>query len=336
MSTSLDRIKHNTNQASKEAFKFLIMSRENPDGSPGQNINVSTGGSSNWLMYGAIGVAALYLISKAGDIPGRVELNEEDYEFLANSGPNMLQTIIDQDTSPILYTSPGVTPRTQEETAAILATLKKRYVDDAAVGSLSFPSAILSNVLYELLLLEDTEVRTQTMDVYVKMFSVYNELFTSTIMATAMGVAQITAAAGENIVNANECTEWTWAKKTDYNTDQTQTTNTTISTKSKSTKVLLGILGSGGSTSTMHNTITTYNLKEREIVEFIPHCTSTQINLAAVEAILIAQGAALKSVYEPLRAVIALAPTLPSKRSSSPKKKISVAVDEAGNVSPIV
>lgn len=312
------------------------MSRENLDGSSGQNINVSTGGSSNWLMYGAIGVAALYLINKNGDVPGRVELNEEDYEFLANSGPNALQAIIDKDTSPILYTSPGVKPRTKEETAAILATLKKRYVDDAAVGNLSFPSAILSDVLYELLLLEDREVRIQTMDMYVKMFSIYNELFTSTVMVTAMGVAQITAAAGENIVNATECTEWTWAKKTDYSTDQTQVTNTTISTKAKSTKVALGLLGSSGSTSTMHNTITTYNLKEREIIEFIPHCTSTQINLTAVEAILIAQSAALKSVYEPLRAVIALAPTLPSKRSSPSTKKISVAVDEAGNVSPIV
>lgn len=312
------------------------MNRENLDGSSGQNINVNTGGSSRWLMYGALGVAALYLISKNGDVPGRVELNEKDYEFLANSGPNVLQTIIDQDTSPILYTSPGVTPRTEKETAAILATLKKRYVDDAAVGDLSFPSDVLSDVLYELLLLEDKEIRTQTMDMYVKMFSVYSELFTSTVMATAMGVAQITAAAGESITDANECTGWTWAKKTDYSTDQTQTTNTTISTKATSTKVLLGLMGSKGSTSTMHNTITTYNLKEREVIEFIPHCTSKQINLAAVEAILIAQGAALKSVYEPLRAVIALAPTLPPKRSSSSTKKISVAVDKAGSVRSVV
>lgn len=312
------------------------MSREISNEGSGQSINVNTGRSSNWLMYGAIGVAALYLINKSGEVPGRVELNQRDYDFLANSGPNALQAIIDQDTSPIFYTSPGVTPRTPEQTASILAALKKRYVDDQAVGKLSFPSSILSDVLYELLLLEDKDIRTQTLDMYVKMFSVYSELFTSTVMATATGVAQITAAAGENIVNATECTEWTWAKKTDYATDQTQSTNTTISTKAKSTKVLLGLLGSSGSTSTMHNTITTYNLKEREVVEFVPHCTSTQINLAAVEAILIAQGAALKSVYEPLRAVIALAPTLPSKRSTSPKGKVIVTVNEAGNVNPVV
>lgn len=286
-----------------------------------------SGKGMGMLGYAALGVGALLIInSMNGGAPSKVELNESDYNFLNNTGPKALQTLIDNDTSPVLYTSPGNTPRTQEQTDLLLAKLKKRYVDDLAVGQLSFPTNMLSDVIMALLDLDDQEVRQQTLDMYVKMFDLYTKLFTATFTATAIGVAAITQAAGVSINDAYECTEWTWAKYSDYSVEQTSTTNTTISTKANTTKVLMGILGSGGSTSTMHNTIKTENLKERQQIEYRPHCTSKQIDLAAVEAILIAQGAALKTIYDPLRAVIALAPVLPKKTQVNPLTKISLTV----------
>lgn len=284
-------------------------------------INVSSGdgssGKSNLLTYAALGVGALFLINSMNNTNVKpIALNQDDYNFLNNTGPKALQSMVDHDTSPVIFTTPGNTPRTPEQTAQILQALKKRYVDEAQVGTLSFNSNMFADAMLAILDITNTDVRQQTLDLFVKMFDLYSQIWLSTVTATCNSVAAITKAAGEEINNAEECTEWTWAKKTDYTSSQTSTTNTTVSTRASSTKVLFGILGSGGSATTMHNTIKTENLTESETIQFIPTCTSKQVNLAAVEAILIAQGAALKSVYDPLRAVIALAPYIPKPNAN--------------------
>lgn len=255
-----------------------------------------------------IGAGALLLLSRTSS--GRVKLNKEDYKFLNQDRRKELQRMIKEDTSPVFYTSKGNRQRTDQETSELLNKLKKRYIDDAEIGQLSFPSNILSDAILALLDLENVTVREQTMDMFLKMFDAYNKIFSSTVQATCLGVAAITEAAGVNIRNAKECTEWTWAKKTSDSVDQDSNTATLIGTSHSSTKVLLGIMGSGSSTTTMHATITSDSLREKKEISFIPHCTSTQIDIGAVEAILISQGAALKSVYDPLRAVIKMAPTL--------------------------
>lgn len=295
-----------------------------------QYITPGNGGSS-LVTVGLIGVAALVLINSLnGGAPPRVDMNQDDYDFLNNTGPRTLESLVNTDNSPIFYVSQGNQPRTPEQTAALLAALKKRYIDDATVGSISFPVSMFSDAMMALLDIDDNDVRTQTLDIFVKMFSLFSELFLGTVAATAIGVGAITAAAGEAINNANECTEWTWAKKSEYSSTQTSSTNTTISTRSSSTKVLLGLLGSGGSTSTMHNTIRTEQLSETSSVQFIPYCTSTQVNLTAVEAILIAQGAALKSVYDPLRAVISLAPVIPKKKAGGGNRMVQIGLGSDG------
>lgn len=279
-------------------------------------INVSSGnesnGKSNLLTYAALGLGALFLINSMGNTNVKpIALNQDDYNFLNNTGPQALQSMVDHDTSPVIFTTPGNTPRTPEQTAKILQALNKRYIDEAQVGTLSFSSNIFADAMLAILDIDNTDVRQQTLDLFVKMFDLYSQIWLSTVTATCNSVAAITKAAGEEINNAEECTEWTWAKKTEYTSSQTSITNTKVSTKASSTKVLFGILGSKGTAATMHHTIKTENLAESETIQFIPTCTSKQVNLAAVEAILIAQGAALKSVYDPLRAVIALAPSIP-------------------------
>ena len=284
-------------------------------------INVNSGdgsnGKSNLLTYAALGVGALFLINSMSNTDVKpIALNQNDYNFLNDTGPQALQSMVDHDTSPVIFTTPGNTPRTPEQTAQLLESLRKRYIEEAQVGTLAFNSNMFADAMLAILDMTNTDVRQQTLDLFVKMFDLYSQIWLSTVTATSNAVAAITKAAGEEINNAGECTEWTWAKKTDFASSQTSITNTTVSTKATSTKVLFGILGSGGSAKTMHNTIKTENLAESETIQFIPTCTSKQVNLAAVEAILIAQGAALKSVYDPLRAVIALAPYIPTHKDN--------------------
>lgn len=286
---------------------------------PTINVNAGDGSNSksNLLTYAALGVGALFLINSMSNTNVKpIALNKNDYEFLNDTGPRTLQSMVDNDASPVIFTTPGNTPRTPEQTAKLLESLRKRYIDDAQVGTLTFNSNMFADAMLAILDITNMDVRQQTLDLFVKMFDLYSQIWLSTVTATCNSVAAITKAAGEEINNAQECTEWTWAKKTDFTSSQTSITNTTVSTKASSTKVLFGILGSRGSASTMHNTIKTENLTESETIQFIPMCTSKQINLAAVEAILIAQGAALKSVYDPLRAVIALAPYIPAPKSN--------------------
>lgn len=272
-------------------------------------------GSGGGLGLGTIaligaGILLISTLNKSAN-PPRVNLNDKDYKFLNDNGPSTLKTLLEHDTSPVIFTTRGNEPRSDEETSLLLAALHKRYVLDQEAGVLSFPSNMLADALLIILEENDYEVRQQSLDMYVKMFDLYNRLFTSTLGTTMLGLANIVSAAGEAIVNAEECTEWTWVKDTQTTISQSSSTNTKISTKATSTKVLLGILGSGGSTTTLHNTVKSETLTESQSISFIPHCTSTQVNIAAVEGILIAQGAALKSIYDPLRAVIALAPVFP-------------------------
>lgn len=259
----------------------------------------------------ALGLGALYLLSRNGtSVPS---MTQQDYKFLESSQAKQLAKIMAEDETEWFYTSQGNTPRSAEETAVLLAKLKTRYVDNLELGQLNVPTDVLSNALLALLDMEDVSVRTATLDTFVSLFNTWNILFTNACVALGTSLAQILEQSGAAINNANECTEWTWVKNQELTNEQSSTAYASVRKTGSSFRVGLGILGSGGRQTTFSETMQSSVLKEGSKITFVPHCTATQLNIAAVESVLIAQAMAIKPLYAPVQAVINMQPTLKLK-----------------------
>lgn len=258
-----------------------------------------------------LGLGALYLLSR--NEASAPSMTQRDYEFLQSNQAKQLAKIMAEDETEWFYTSQGNTPRSAEETAKLLAKLKTRYVDNLELGQLNVPNEVLSNALLALLDMEDVSVRTATLDTFVSLFNTWNILFTNACVALGTSLAQILEKSGAAINNANECTEWTWVKDQELTNEQSSTSYASVSKTGSSVKIGLGILGSKGKQTTFTETMQSSVLKEGSKITFVPHCTATQLNIAAVESVLIAQAMAIKPLYAPVQAVINMQPTLKLK-----------------------
>lgn len=256
-----------------------------------------------------VGAGALLLLANKFGATS-VDANKNDISFLTSASATELRSKMAEDNTEWFYTSPGNTPRTAEQTAAIMAALHKRYVTDSQLGQLSIPPNMLGDVVLRLLDIENKDVRTETLDLFMTMFDKWNVLFASTIISVGNALGAITSAAGENIIGASECTGWTWTKNQVNTSNETAINTTTVSKMTGTTRIAFGILGSQKTSSSFYQVMQENSLDQSQSISFTPHCTSTQPDLVKIEAILIAQSMAIKPLYQVIQGVINMAPTL--------------------------
>lgn len=257
-----------------------------------------------------IGVGALLVmngLSNKVTLPG---LTPDDIALL-NTKPETLAPIIKNDTSAVIFTVNGTT-MTPAERAEALAKIHQYFGTemDKLSAKLMVDKDILTNALTAVMALKDGDVREASLKLFFQFFEAWSTLFVNTVLSAGSGIASITASTTSAINDAKTCAVWTFVKKTTYNVDQSTTVVNSVKYSASGTKVLMGLLGSGNSQSSFHQTISTNTMSETQITEFIPHCTSEVIDPDAVFAIMSAHTLSLRPMYDMVQLAANLAPRI--------------------------
>lgn len=271
--------------------------------------------SKGRLSLGTIALigGGLFLASKIFDDGVSQPLLTEDDIRLLNTDPVKLQTMVNTDTSPVIFHVSG-NQLSQEQRLAALAAMNAQFSAQiqTMANKVMVDPDILTNALIACLAISDGAVREQSMNLFMKYFNAWSTLFVDTTLALGSGIAQITAGTAAAINSATTCNQWTFVKKTTQDVNQTSTLTTSVRYKNSGTKVLMGILGSGKTSESFHQTVNEQTMSEHVVTEFVPHCTSQVVDIDQIYAILTAQVIAITPLYHNVQLVCNIAPRIES------------------------
>lgn len=258
----------------------------------------------------AIGGAAIYLMYSLSDGNKLPALTQDDIDLL-NTDPKDLSSVIKNDDSAVIFTVSGDKMTDAERLLALQSVQQYFSTEITKLSSrLNVDPNILTNAITACMAISDGDVREKSLTLFFKFFDAWSNLFIGTVLAVGDGIAKITASTTSAIASARTCAEWTFVKKTVRIVDQTSSTSTSIRYSSSGTKIAMGLLGSGTSSSSFHNTVSTQTMHESLTTEFIPHCTRDVVDPNAVFAIMTAHLISLTPLYDAVQLVTDLAPRL--------------------------
>lgn len=266
--------------------------------------------NSKTLLYGGIAIAAIYLVNSMNDDPLVKDLSPTDVELLNTSAAGV-KSLVQADTSPIVFTVSG-NAMTPEQRAAALDQINTRFAAEMTqlASTLSVDSNILGNAFISIMSLKDGVIREESLNTFMAMFTAYATLFTNASLILGQSIAGIVAAATGAVNNATTCAEWTFTKDTTYDVTQTSTHATTVTHGGSTNSVLFGIFGKKKSSSSTYTTVDTNIIAEHKTESWIPHCTSKVIDVEQVSAILISQRGATIAAYGPIQSIMKFAPNI--------------------------
>lgn len=240
------------------------------------------------------------------------ELTDDDIKLLQTSASE-LDAVVQNDTSPVIFHVSG-NAMTAEERMAALAAIDAHFSDrmNVLADTLQVDPDILTNALTACMAIQDGAVREQSLELFFTFFEKWTSFFIAGCLALGDGLAKITASTTNAINSAHTCAQWTFVKRTEYDVNQTNTRETSVRYSSSSTKVVLGLLGSGSSQSSFHQTIDTQTINERLVTEFVPHCTNQVVDIDKVYAIMSAHMLSIAPLYRTIQVIADLAPRIES------------------------
>jgi len=266
----------------------------------------------------AIGGCALLIFANMGNkvkLPG---LTDEDVELL-NTKPDELKPLIQNDTSAVIFTVQGTTMTDAERAEALNKVYQYFSAEvDKLSARLMVDKNILTNAITACMAISDGDVRENSLKLFFRMFDAWTTLFVNTVLAAGSGIAEITESTTNAVLNAKTCATWTFVKETEQYVDQTSTTVNSVKYTASSNKIVLGLLGSGSSQSSFHQSINTTTMSEKLVTRFVPTCTSQVIDPDAVFAIMATHVISLKPLYDMVQLAADLAPKIENFVTTTP------------------
>lgn len=287
-------------------IKFHMNNIENDKSYSSESETSKKKGNIPWLPI-AVGVGALFFLSSSdkATIPG---LTQDDINLL-NTPASELVPQIQSDTSPVIFQVSG-TQMTAQERADALVKIDQYFGSrmDNLSALLMVDKDILTDAISACLAIEDGEVREKNLSLFLTMFEAWTKLFVNTALSVGSGIAGITAGTASAVANAKTCAKWTFVKKVTQVIDQTSQSVNSVRYTSSTTKIVFGILGSGSTAGSFHQSVNTNTMHEEVETSFVPHCTESVVDPDAVFAIMSAQTLAIRPLIDIMQLAIDMAP----------------------------